>query len=119
MLQQVTITMTGPATVWFAVGINAPNHLMADAPYTLIVNDTGEYSLALVVARLVSCAHPTITVARKTLLCKVMPEHAGVGVLHWVLTCAPGVQAWRSRRSALAARRRSTAPARRSPRPSR
>ncbi len=37
----VTITMTGPATVWFAVGINAPNHLMTDAPYTLIVNDTG------------------------------------------------------------------------------
>ena len=27
---QVTITMTGPATVWFAVGFNAPNQKMMD-----------------------------------------------------------------------------------------
>jgi hypothetical protein len=40
-LGDMTITMTGPAMVWFAVGINAPNHLMLDQPYTLIVNDTG------------------------------------------------------------------------------
>jgi hypothetical protein len=38
---RATLTMTGPATKWFAVGINATNSLMTDAPYTIIVNDTG------------------------------------------------------------------------------
>jgi len=36
---EATITLSGPADAWFAVGLNAK--LMADAPYTIIVNDTG------------------------------------------------------------------------------
>lgn len=35
----VDITITGPADVWFGIGLNASK--MADMPYTLIVNDTG------------------------------------------------------------------------------
>ena len=34
-----TITLSGPADVWFGVGINA--EAMADMPYTLIVNASG------------------------------------------------------------------------------
>mmetsp|Transcript_19740 Transcript_19740/g.44426 ORF Transcript_19740/g.44426 Transcript_19740/m.44426 type:complete len:904 (+) Transcript_19740:70-2781(+) len=34
-----TITVSGPADVWFGVGLNATQ--MADSPYTLIVNETG------------------------------------------------------------------------------
>eukprot|EP00657_Telonema_sp_P-1_P012671 TRINITY_DN9361_c0_g1_i1.p1 TRINITY_DN9361_c0_g1~~TRINITY_DN9361_c0_g1_i1.p1 ORF type:complete len:413 (-),score=121.32 TRINITY_DN9361_c0_g1_i1:111-1349(-) len=36
---QATITLSGPADVWFGVGLNAQN--MADAPYTFIVNSSG------------------------------------------------------------------------------
>jgi len=34
-----TITLTGPADVWFGVGLNAQN--MADSPYTFVVNSSG------------------------------------------------------------------------------
>jgi len=34
-----TITLTGPAAVWFGVGLDAQN--MADSPYTLVVNASG------------------------------------------------------------------------------
>ena len=36
-----TIAITGPADVWFGVGLNATN--MADAPYTLIANASGVF----------------------------------------------------------------------------
>jgi hypothetical protein len=36
---EATITLSGPADVWFGVGLDA--QIMSDAPYTLIVNDTG------------------------------------------------------------------------------
>ncbi|KAK3083427.1 hypothetical protein FSP39_022315 [Pinctada imbricata] len=38
---EATITLSGPANVWFGVGFNAAN--MADSPYTIIVNSTGVY----------------------------------------------------------------------------
>lgn len=34
-----TITMSGPADVWFGAGFNAS--AMADSPYTLVVNESG------------------------------------------------------------------------------
>jgi hypothetical protein len=34
-----TITLTGPADVWFGFGFNAVE--MSDSPYTFIVNSTG------------------------------------------------------------------------------
>ena len=34
-----TITLSGPASGWFAVGLDAK--LMHDNPYTLVVNDKG------------------------------------------------------------------------------
>ena len=34
-----TITISGPASGWFGVGLNAK--LMTDSPYTIIVNSTG------------------------------------------------------------------------------
>lgn len=36
-----TITIKGPSTVWFGTGISAK--IMADQPYTLVVNATGIY----------------------------------------------------------------------------
>jgi hypothetical protein len=40
-----TITLSGPADVWFAVGLDATN--MANSPYTLIVNSTGVSEMKL------------------------------------------------------------------------
>lgn len=36
----VTITMTGPADIWFGIGFNAKS--MGDLPYTIIVNGSGD-----------------------------------------------------------------------------
>lgn len=57
-----TITMQGPATVWFGVGLNAKE--MADLPYAIIVDGTG----AVTERKLVShgpgsLLSPTVTVA--------------------------------------------------------
>jgi hypothetical protein len=35
-----TITITGPSDKWFAVGFGAPNSLMSDMPYAIVVNST-------------------------------------------------------------------------------
>ena len=40
--KNATITIAGPADVWFAVGFNAAN--MADAPYTIVVDGEGVVS---------------------------------------------------------------------------
>ena len=39
-----TITITGPSTNWFSVGINAPNFAMSDLPYTIVVDGNGNVS---------------------------------------------------------------------------
>jgi hypothetical protein len=41
---RATITLAGPAGVWFGVGLNSPNYDMADLPYSLIVDGTGNVS---------------------------------------------------------------------------
>ena len=38
---QATITLSGPAGSWFGVGLNSPNFAMADQPYTIVVDGTG------------------------------------------------------------------------------
>jgi hypothetical protein len=40
-----TITMSGPSTAWFAVGLNAV--VMSNSPYTLVANDTGVFEQKL------------------------------------------------------------------------
>jgi len=39
-----TVTMSGPSGMWFGVGFDAPNFLMADFPYAIIVDGSGEVS---------------------------------------------------------------------------
>jgi len=39
-----TITLSGPSGVWFGVGFDAPNFVMADNPYAIIVDGAGEVS---------------------------------------------------------------------------
>ena len=42
--KQATITMSGPNGKYFSVGFNAPNFLMNDKPYTIVVDGTGNVS---------------------------------------------------------------------------
>jgi len=41
---KATITLSGPSGVWFGVGFDAPNFVMADNPYAIIVDGSGEVS---------------------------------------------------------------------------
>ena len=40
-LSKATIELTGPSQSWFGVGFNAPSFLMADQPYTIVVDGNG------------------------------------------------------------------------------
>ena len=42
--KQATITMSGPNGKYFSVGFNAPNFLMSDKPYTVVVDGNGNVS---------------------------------------------------------------------------
>ena len=41
---EAIITLTGPTGVWFSVGFDAPNLLMADKPYAIVVDGNGNVS---------------------------------------------------------------------------
>jgi hypothetical protein len=38
------LTLSGPAGSWYGVGLNSPNYDMADEPYTIVVDGTGNVS---------------------------------------------------------------------------
>merc|ERR1719369_264581 len=43
-IEKATITMSGPNGQWFSVGLNTPNFVMKDAPYTIVVDGSGNVS---------------------------------------------------------------------------
>jgi len=40
----VTITMSGPSDKWYSVGFNAPDYVMDDKPYSIVIDGTGNVS---------------------------------------------------------------------------
>ena len=73
---EATITLTGPAGRWFAVGLGSTTFSMSDRPYTLVVDGTGnvaerklgDHSGGQLLAQSVTVQRSSVTAGTRTLV---------------------------------------------------